>query len=98
MRRPLWKSDDVRKARPPWPPMLHFLAVNAATGSALGTVFAIVLIATNTAGLGDLIAGTSNPVAPVLLMIVGFATLFGGLYTGSAVMLLPWRKNEDGDD
>lgn len=88
-------NRDVK--RPPWPPMLRFLAVNAATGSALGVVFSLGLIATNAAGLADLISATSNPVVPVLLMLVGFATLFGGLYTASAVMMLPWRKSDTDD-
>lgn len=78
-----------------WPKLLRFLAINAAIGAALGAVFAVVLIVTNTGGIGDLILRTSDPVSPVLLFVVGFATLIGGLYTASAVMLVPWKKKSE---
>lgn len=91
------RRDTGSRKREPLPKLLHFLAVNSATGAALGTVFAIVLMLTNVGGLADLIGETSNPVVPIVLMIVGFATLIGGLYTGSAVMLLPWEKTDSDD-
>lgn len=87
------QSDEER---PGWPKLLHFLAVNTAVGAALGALFALLLLWTNTAGLADLIQGTSDRVTPVILFVVGFSTLIGGLYAGSAVMLLPWDDDPGG--
>lgn len=88
------KTPESRRAADghSWPELLRFLAVNTAVGTALGAGFAVLLLVTNTAGLGDLVAATSDPVTPVILFVVGFATLIGGLYAGSAVMLLPWDR------
>lgn len=88
-------AKGLREIGRGWPKLLRFLAVNAAVGAGLGTAFAGVLLATNTAGLGDLIVTTSDPVTPVILFVVGFATLIGGLYTASAVMLVPWKKKSE---
>lgn len=74
-------------------PLLAFLFGNAAIGSALGVAFAVLLIVVDAGGLRTLIGGSSEPWAPLALLIVGFATLIGGLYTAAAIMLLP--KGDD---
>jgi hypothetical protein len=66
-----------------------YVLTNAAIGASLGIALATVLIITNTGGLGHLIRDSADPVAPVLLVLVGFATLFGGTYTAAAIMLMP---------
>ena len=71
------------------PPLVSFLLVQCAQGAALGAVFAGVLIAIDAGGLRTLVAATSNPLAPVVLLVVGFASLIGGLYAGVSIMLLP---------
>lgn len=72
-------------------PIVYILS-NAAVGASIGILLAIVLMLTNTAGLGGLIHDTMDPLTPVLLVLVGFATLFGGLYTAAAIMMLPASK------
>lgn len=58
------------------------------TGAALGAAFAAVLIATNTGGLGDLIQQSSTGPVAVPLLMAGFATVVGGLYSAASVMLM----------
>lgn len=85
-KRLLWhakfKIDPMHRA-------LVYVLTNAAIGAALGMGLAAVLIFTNTGGLGRLIRDSADPVAPVLLVLVGFATLFGGAYAAAAIMLMP---------
>ena len=58
-------------------------------GAMLGTVIALLLVATNTAGLLDLARQSSDGVIAVALLAFGFATLIAGLYSATAIMLLP---------
>lgn len=70
------------------PRLLAFVLGNAAVGAALGVAFALLLLAVDVAGIRTLISGSSEPVAPVVLLFLGFATLIGSLYTAAAVMLV----------
>lgn len=74
-------------------PIVYILS-NVAIGAGIGVVIAALLMLTNAAGLGSLIHDSSDPVTPVLLVLMGFATLFGGLYTAAAIMMMP-REDED---
>ncbi len=74
------------------PPIVRFILGNAAVGAVLGGALAAALVYTDTYGLQSLIRNSSDPVTPVVMIIVGFATLIGGLYTGAAIMRLPERK------
>lgn len=82
----------AKKLIPKFDPMYRliiYVLTNAAIGAILGLLLAGVLIFTNAGGLGHLIHETADPVTPVVLVLVGFATLFGGLYTGAAIMMMP---------
>ena len=41
--------------------------------------------------VGTRIAMATNPVVPVLLLVVPFAALFGGAATASAILLMPYE-------
>ncbi|MEQ1614783.1 MAG: hypothetical protein ABL904_18710 [Hyphomicrobiaceae bacterium] len=69
--------------------LVFYVLTNAAIGALLGLLLAGVLMLTNAGGLGHLIHDTADPVTPVVLVLVGFATLFGGLYTAAAIMMMP---------
>jgi hypothetical protein len=58
-------------------------------GAVLGAAFAGLLILTNAVGLHDLIRQSPDAVTAVALLVFGFATLFAGLYSATAVMLVP---------
>jgi hypothetical protein len=73
-------------ASPTLPLIVVFILRNAAIGSAIGMVLALALVATDAGGIRTLIASTGDGVAPVALLCIGFATLFGSLYTGAAIM------------
>ena len=82
------RLKDARDRLNRMPRLLAFVLGNAAIGAALGVAFALLLIAVDAAGIRTLIAGSSEPVAPVALLLIGFATLIGSLYTAAAVMLV----------
>lgn len=71
------------------PALVRYILRNAAIGAALGVALALLLVATDAAGLRSLMAESADPTTPMLLLAVGFATLFGGLYAGYAIMMLP---------
>jgi len=72
--------------------MLIFLAVNAAAGVLLGILVAAAIIWLDIAGIGTRISHASNPILPALLLIVPFATVFGGVVTASAIITMPYEK------
>lgn len=88
------KARTWRRRRRRLPRLVSYLLRTAAIGAGIGVGLAVSLVATDTAGLRGLVLGTSDPIAPMLLLIMGCGTLFGGIYTGAAIMLLP-RKAED---
>lgn len=73
---------------------IAYILTNVAVGAGIGVAIAATLMLTNAAGLGSLIHDSSDPLTPVLLVLMGFATLFGGLYTAAAIMMMP-REDED---
>ena len=79
----------ARPAEHRLPFLVRVVLRGAAIGAAIGTIVAGLLIVTDAAGLGTLIAASSEPVVPVIMLAAGFATLIGGLCAGSAIMLLP---------
>jgi hypothetical protein len=72
--------------------MLRFLALNVALGAATGIALASLIVLTDLAGLGRLIAGDRHPYLAMLLLYAGFALTSAGVVTGAAVMRLPWGK------
>ena len=84
------------------PGIVKFLLRSAVIGILIGVAVAVLFIAVDTAGIGALIRGSETPLAPIALFISGFAILFGSVFTGGAIMLLPanadadvWRKMRD---
>lgn len=43
-------------------------------------------------GLWNLISGNADPLTPSAMLAFGFATLFGAIYAGSAIMLIPYGQ------
>lgn len=75
-------------------PLLRLLAVNALSGSFVALVVVGGLFASNAGGLYDLVAGSSDPAVPVILLVFGFIITLGSAAMGTAVMMLP----RDGSD
>ncbi|MEL6317281.1 MAG: hypothetical protein AAFR16_06535 [Pseudomonadota bacterium] len=75
--------------RPQPPALLRFLAVNAALGVGLGWAALALLIATDTAGLGTLIGGSSSPILPLAMLAAVFGVTFGAAVMGTAVLSMP---------
>lgn len=72
------------------PSPIRFVLLNAAIGAVLGCLLAAALVYSNPA-LQALIAGSASPAVPIAMLLVGFASLVGGLYAGAAIMLMPYR-------
>jgi hypothetical protein len=53
------------------------LASHLLMGTLLGLIFTLSLVATNLAGVFDLIKGTSQPMQSLLVLAVSFASTFG---------------------
>lgn len=71
------------------PVLVRYIVRNAAIGAGLGVLLAVILVGTDAAGLRTLIAESTDPITPMLMLAGGFAILFGSLYTGYAIMTLP---------
>ena len=89
MRKPELTPEEARRDH--WR-MLRFMALNALFGSLVGAAVAAAVILLDVGGVGTRIARASNPVMPVLLLVVPFASLFGGTATASAILLMPYEK------
>lgn len=76
------------------PRAVRYVLVSAALGASIGIGFGGLMIVTNVAGLRDLIVGSSDPITPVVLVLAGFATLFGGIYTAGSIMRMPTEDDE----
>lgn len=81
---------------PPAPPggLLRFLAIHLVIGVVAGVCFAITLVVTNVAGLGDLIARTGQPVIALFALCFVNALTFGSLAMGAGIMGLPRDRHE----
>ena len=71
--------------------MLRFMMLNALAGSLIGAATAAAVILLDLGGIGTHIATAANPVLPVLLLVIPFASLFGGAATASAILLMPYE-------
>lgn len=72
--------------------MLRFLGLNALLGIFIGICVGIALIALDIGGLRGLILRAANPILPLFLVLVPFASLFGGAVTASAILTLPYES------
>ncbi len=72
--------------------MLRFLGLNALFGILIGIGVGIALIALDIGGLRGLIMRASNPILPLFLVLVPFASLFGGAAAASAILTLPYES------
>lgn len=74
------------------PRIVLLIMRSSAAGMGLGLLMVVGLVGTDAAGLWTLIAGSSDPIAPIALLALGFSTLFGSLYAGAAIMRLPYDE------
>lgn len=75
--------------------MLRFLAINAALGFICGLSIAVALVWLDVAELGTRISRSSNPFMVFFILSVPLAFTFSGAVTGSAVMLMPYKRKKD---
>jgi hypothetical protein len=83
-------SSPVAKRKLPY--LLRFLGLHMVLGSAIGCAFVSLVVLTNTAGLKDLIATSSQPLLPLFLLYFFNALTFSSVAMGVAIMRLPWGK------
>ena len=76
------------------PDLFKILARNLVLGVVAGWVTLFVLIATNTAGLYDIVFTSANPSLPITLLAFGFFITFGSLAMGAAIMMMPYGDSD----
>lgn len=74
--------------------MLRFLALNAIVGATLGVGLAAALIVLDIGGLRTHLGRVENPVLPAALIAIPLALTFAAAVTGSAIMLMPYKKKK----
>ena len=79
------------------PNLFKLLARNLVLGVVAGWITLALLIATNTAGLSDVVFGSSTPLLPIAILAFGFTITFGSLSMGAAIMLMPYDKGDSKD-
>ncbi|MFB9949342.1 hypothetical protein ACFFP0_10810 [Rhizobium puerariae] len=96
-RKPKLTPEEARRDH--WQ-MLRFMGLHALAGILIGAGTGIALILLDIGGLGTQVSRAANPVLPVLLVIVPFASIFGGAAAASAILTLPYEKKyrDDEDD
>jgi hypothetical protein len=67
--------------------ILRFFVLNAMMGSAIGVLFGIALLVTNTLGLRVLVLGSSDVVATTIIFLMGAAMTFTPFVVVTAVAL-----------
>jgi hypothetical protein len=82
-----------RTHRLPW--LARLIIRSWVIGCAIGVAVAGAFVWSDATMLGSLIRATEQPVIAFLLLAFGFATLIGGLYAASAIMLLPYHAEDD---
>ncbi|MGF9564894.1 hypothetical protein [Neorhizobium sp. JUb45] len=79
--------------------MLRLMALNALGGALIGIFVGASLLLLDIGGLLGLLRRASNPVLPLMLVMVPFASLFAAAAAASAILTLPYkRKFRDDDD
>ncbi|MGL5733727.1 MAG: hypothetical protein ACRCYS_02580 [Beijerinckiaceae bacterium] len=79
----------MRGLATPKDPVHRLLAVNLASGVAIGLGATFGVYSLNVGGIQQLVAQDSSGWIALLLMAVGFVVTCGSLAMGSAVMLMP---------
>jgi hypothetical protein len=69
----------------------RYLLLNAVMGSAVGVLFGIGLLMTNTLGLRGLVPASPDVVATTAIFLIGSAMTFTPFVVATAVMLLVHR-------
>jgi len=79
--------------------MLRFLALNALGGVVIGLALGGALVLLDVGGLLGLLRRASNPVVPLLLVLVPFASLFGAAAAATAILTMPYETKfrDDGN-
>lgn len=76
--------------------LVRFLVRNALLGIAAGWSLLVLLLYTDSLGLGRLVRDSEHGWLAVLMLAAGFAITFGSAAMGTAIFLL--RPDEEGED
>lgn len=76
--------------------LLRHLALHLAFGVTVGIAFALALVASDVAGLRELIQDTSQPAIALFMICFMNALTFGSLAMGAGIMGLPRDRVDTG--
>ena len=71
--------------------MTRYLVLNAIMRSAVGVLFGMALLVTNTLGLRTLVLASQDVVATTVIFLVGSAMTFTPFVVATSIMLLDHR-------
>ncbi len=74
------------------PRAVRLILVSWLTGAGIGALVAAGTLTMGGGGLGHLVATSSEPWVPTLLLFGGMMTTFAGLSAGTAIMLTAERR------
>jgi hypothetical protein len=77
------------------PGIVRMILRSAAVGALLGVLVLAGFLATDVGGIRSMVQATSDPIAPLLLLGIGFASLIGSVYVGTEIMLLSTDERAD---
>lgn len=80
------------------PPLLRFLGLHLALGSAVGIAVVSLSILMNLGGLRQLLIETGDPVVPLVLLYTFNIITFSNVTMGIGIMTMPWDKPGSGPD
>lgn len=82
------------QARQRFPRAVQLILIGWLTGAGIGALVAAAALTMDGSPLGHLVASSSEPWVPTLLLFCGMMTTFAGLSAGTAIMLTVGRGGD----
>lgn len=90
------QSEVLSKPKKPDWRLLKFLRLHLCVGVAAGWTFVGLLFWFDVGGIGSLIASSGVAVLATVMLLIVFAITWGSLSMGTAIFLMPKKKDDDG--
>ncbi len=69
------------------PEIVRYLLTQCAIGGVIGVFWGVLMLATDTAGLGGLVTGSANPASTLIIFLAGSALAFQPIAIAVAVAI-----------
>ncbi len=78
--------------------LLRLLLINALIGALVAVIVVAGLVMSDAHRIGTLILQSEHPALPIAMLIGAFVVTFGSIAMGCAVMALPYKSDDGGDE